>query len=101
MRVRDLVIGEDDKQINKWASNHYIEHLLKKKDNAHLSYASTMDDDKLFKEASKPKKYETSTYSSTYNAPKETGVKIRIGAPIQKEEPKKEEGEVVKKEEAT
>ena len=88
MRVRDLVIGEDDQQINKWASNHYIEHLLRKKDNAALSYAQyDAGSDRLYKEASKPRKYE----AATNGGPKETGVKIRIGAPIEKDEPKQDQ----------
>lgn len=94
------MIGEDDQQINKWASNHYIEHLLRKQDNAALSYAQYDDgSDRLYKEASKPRKYDAPANSG----PKETGVKIRIGAPIEKDDPKQDQdgkgGEADKKDE--
>ena len=83
MRVRDLEIGKDDAMIYKWASSGYVEHLLKKKENSSLAYTTYQEtDDKLYQESSK-NVYSLS--SKTQKPYKETGVKIRIGGPEEKE----------------
>lgn len=44
VRIKELKIGEDDEMIEKWASNAYVEHLLKKKDNAGMATAVAKED---------------------------------------------------------
>lgn len=87
--------------IYKWASNHYVEHLLKKKENAGMAAISYQEDD-LYAASNSYSAKNTYSFggglgpSSTKKKTgyKETGVKIRIGGPEEKEGDKdKKDGE--------
>lgn len=75
--------------INKWASNEYVEHIIRKKDYVPTNTSTQQDD--LFNAATQ------NTYSlansKPANRPAEKGVTIRIGAPVEKESKKKESEE--------
>lgn len=77
--------------IYKWASNHYVEHLLKKKENGGMS-AVSYQEDALYAASNTYSAKNTYSFgggvATKKTGYKETGVKIRIGGPEEKDEDK-------------
>ena len=89
-RVKQLEIGVDTAEIDKWASSHYIEHLLSKKENQTMASSSHFQErtDNLFlaSQANQP----FNAASAGRQRPKETGIKINVGQGYAKKEEKED-----------
>ena len=96
--------------LEKWASDRYVEHLLKKKENAgmvanseHMSAKAGSDG--LFQASQANKPFALGSSMTKTDKYKEKGLKIRVGAPIQKAEQNgktagQEDGQIVQPQQA-
>ena len=89
--MKDLVVGEDEELIQKYASSRYIEHLMNKQAAGSTPAEGQVSktDDPLFA-ASSGNQY---SYEPSKRARREEGVKIHVGAGYQQQEEAKPESD--------
>lgn len=85
VRVRELQVGVDTEMLQKWGSDRYVEHVLRRAENAGMVGTSEHMNSKadgLFAASSSHNPLLVITKKTGYTKPRETGVKIHIGGPI-------------------
>jgi hypothetical protein len=98
IRTKEPEVGVDIEMLEKWATDRYVEHLLKKKENAgmvgnsdHMNSKAGVDG--LFQASQAKQPFALGSSMGAKNKPKETGIKIHVGAPVKKEEKTTEQSE--------